>query len=842
MQSSHTTGSLPLAAGRPPRGPLPTCYIGAIVTGSTLMAILIAGWLAPGASLAQGNKAADKGAADKGAADKKDAEAEAEQIRLIEREPFDVITLDETNKNAKLEIYPIPFRGGRPPARPSPTSKIKFRLIKDDKEYEVAWRNILRYEPFDVLLLREAERLRDAGTNGTAAEKLQKQRANLDEAFEYYLALQTSYPSVPGLAESLNKYLYLDAANLTRSQDYPAALGVLETLYDRDNNFKYSAGSPGVLAVMGSLLTKILESYKQKGDYGSMRQMITRVAKKYRANRPPAINAMAAELAKLAAAKRDEARKLVQEKEYHAAIRASKEMMDIWPLVSGATELNEWIVEQFPQVNVGVIQPAISHDAQRLENWGARRTGMLVHRTLVEFKGAGNEGGQYSLSLGAMQRADDYRKLTLNLKQFSNEDDSLITGYQVARRLLDMANPKSPNYRAAWGGVMEAANVNDVMQVEVELRQPHVLPESMLRIPLEPIKDATVPTGNGLFKVAIREENRVHFQVKGFEPGQRLAEIVEHTFDDTQFALSALRRGDVDVVDRLFPADAARLAEDLDPNDSIAVRQYALPTIHMLLISSDNPFLANRDYRRALIFGIHREMILKQELLGNREIEGCQLISGPFAAGVGDRNPLAYAYDITIEPRGYYPRLAKLLMVVAQGEVELMAEKRHDPKPQMKPFVLGHPAYESARLACQAIAAHLEILGVEIKLKEFAPGVTRDPDNQADLTYAEVAIWEPLVDARRLLGREELHGIDSPYLKHALRKLDAAQTWGDVRDRLLDLHRTAHNEAAVIPLWQMVDSFAYRKQLRNIVGTEGPPVWLYQNIGQWRLSATGNAE
>lgn len=765
------------------------------------------------------------------------------EVRLLEQEPFDLITMDETNKKAQLKVYPVSFPGGRPPSNPNPAAKLTFRLIKDDKEYELLWRNIIRYEPFDVLLLKEAERLRDDTTAASPAEKLATQRRNLDEAFEYYLVLRASYPSVPGLARSLNQYLYLDAANLSQSKNFPAALAVLEELYDRDKDFKFTPSARSVTSIMGTLLTVILEGYEAVHDYGSMRQIITRIAAKYGAERPAAIDEKARKLAAMAAVKQAEARKLVESKEYHAAISASKEMMNIWPHVKGAKELNAWIVEQFPQVNVGVMQPAVSHNAQRLENWGARRTGMLIHRTLVEFKGAGNEGGQYDLSLGNMQRSDDYRKLTLNLQPPPDGDGgSTITGYQVADRLLDVANPTSPNYSAAWGGVMSAAIVSGVMQVELELRHPHVLPESLLRIPLEPVKDDTAPTGNGLFQVSKREDNRVHYQVKGFAPGQRLAEIVEHTFDDTQFALSALRRGDVDVVDRLFPADAARLSADLSADDEIAIGQYALPTIHMLLISSDNPFLANRDFRRGIIFAIDRELILKQELLGNRVIPGCQLISGPFAPGVGDRDPLAYAYDTTIEPRGYFPRLAKLLMVVAQGEVEDMAEKKSEPKPVLGKFVLGHPAYESARLACQAIAAHLKIIGVEIELKQFPPGITRDPDNKVDLTYAEVAIWEPLVDARRLLGLEEMHGVESPYIKHALRTLDAAQDWGDVRDRLLDLHRTAYNEAAVIPLWQMVDSFAYRKQLRNIVGRDGPPVWLYQNIDQWRLSASGNAE
>jgi ABC-type transport system substrate-binding protein len=435
--------------------------------------------------------------------------------------------------------------------------------------------------------------------------------------------------------------------------------------------------------------------------------------------------------------------------------------------------------------------------------------------------------------------------LILNLRQFAAEEqpETLVTGYEVSRRLLDMANPDSPQYLAAWGGVMQGVQVNDVMQVDVSLRQPHVLPEALLRVPLEPVTDTDTATGkgDGAFEVTERNETETHYGWKAFQPGGRLAELVERRYDDTQQALAALRRGEIDVIDRVFPADAARLRDELPMSSDIVIGQYALPTIHMLLVNSDNPFLANRDFRRALVFAIDRQRILKQELLGNREIPGCQIISGPFAAGLNERDPLAYAYDLRIEPRGYYPRLAKLLTIIAQDQVGEMAEKRGDPAPELKPLVLGYPAYEAARVACEAIASQMKLIGIEVELKEFPPGVTSDPEGKVDLTYAEVAIWEPLVDARRLLGDDGLAPIDSPYIRRALRQLDESQDWGEVRDRLLELHRTAHDEVAVVPLWQMADSFAYRKSLRNIVG-DGPPVWLYQNVDKWRLALPGAAE
>ena len=75
---------------------------------------------------------------------------------------------------------------------------------------------------------------------------------------------------------------------------------------------------------------------------------------------------------------------------------------------------------------------------------------------------------------------------------------------------------------------------------------------------------------------------------------------------------------------------------------------------------------------------------------------------------------------------------------------------------------------------------------------------------------------------------------DSPYVRQALRWLDAAQTWGEVRERLLQVHNAVHNEVAVIPLWQLVDFFAYNKRVRNL-GER--PVWLYQRVDKWRLGS-----
>ena len=90
---------------------------------------------------------------------------------------------------------------------------------------------------------------------------------------------------------------------------------------------------------------------------------------------------------------------------------------------------------------------------------------------------------------------------------------------------------------------------------------------------------------------------------------------------------------------------------------------------------------------------------------------------------------------------------------------------------------------------------------------------------------------EPLVDARRVLGEEGMTGGCSPYMTLALRQLDEAVDWGEVRDCLHRVHRIAYDDVAVLPLWQLVEHFVRHESLR---GVGARPVSLYQNVEQWR--------
>jgi hypothetical protein len=152
-------------------------------------------------------------------------------------------------------------------------------------------------------------------------------------------------------------------------------------------------------------------------------------------------------------------------------------------------------------------------------------------------------------------------------------------------------------------------------------------------------------------------------------------------------------------------------------------------------------------------------------------------------------------------------------------------------------LLLAHPADPQVRVACQSIELQLEREGIPIKLQEFSADQLLARNIDCDLRYAELAVWEPVTDARPIMGPGGLADISSPYLNAALRRLDEANNWKNVRSRLAEIHEIAHHELPVIPLWQTSNYFAYRAEVGGIGES---PLSLYQHVGRWTLSFGGD--
>jgi hypothetical protein len=115
----------------------------------------------------------------------------------------------------------------------------------------------------------------------------------------------------------------------------------------------------------------------------------------------------------------------------------------------------------------------------------------------------------------------------------------------------------------------------------------------------------------------------------------------------------------------------------------------------------------------------------------------------------------------------------------------------------------------------------------------------RQIPEEADLLYAALAVDEPVADAQAIFGDGGLAGGGSPYLRLALHQLNQATNWEQVQAGLFRIHRLVHEEAALIPLWQLYDFYAYRQEMRGIGERL---VTLYQNVEQWQVSFHSPAE
>jgi len=78
----------------------------------------------------------------------------------------------------------------------------------------------------------------------------------------------------------------------------------------------------------------------------------------------------------------------------------------------------------------------------------------------------------------------------------------------------------------------------------------------------------------------------------------------------------------------------------------------------------------------------------------------------------------------------------------------------------------------------------------------------------------------------------------SPYLNLGVLRAQAAADWPTARLRLRELHRAAHEDVTVIPLWQLQD---YAARRRVVSGLGAPLMSLYESVEAWSIPRPGSS-
>ena len=749
------------------------------------------------------------------------------QTPLYERRPFDRITLDDANKNLVLDVLPLnkQFPDRKLPEKLPTTGKMVVEPINEPgTEYECFWRSVAKIELFEQLILNEVKDL--------------VRQKRFDDAYQYFAQLENEKPDLPGLQEAIDEYLYEEAKAFHVAGQYDGALARLREISERNPQW------PGLDRDLGAATEMLVDKEIKAKQYWVARSYLDNLAKQYPEH--AVVTKWRGHLQQLAEQALQDARTDIENRRLREAHAAIREVAAIWPGLPGAEELRKKIASLYPRFVVGVESPATVCRPGSLHDWASRRSGRLVERMLLELAGPGMEGGKYVCPVGQMKVEDLGRQLKFDLRSdiAVGGGDDLLTGYDLSRQLLAMADPNSPQYFQLWCDLFESVSVHNVFTVVARLKRSFVLPQALLQTPIaiqavtfggeegEVKAEAGAEATTGPYFMGESKDGETTYLTNNsyFAGGaSRPKEIVERRFATGDDMIQALRRGDVDVVDRINLWEL----EKFRALGGVQVKRYAVPLVHCLIPNPKRPLSSRRTFRRALVYGINREAILGI-LVRSEKIPGCQIVSGPFSAGVTTDDPLDYAYDNSIEPRTYEPQLAVVLAQAAFNELVQAAKKKGEKVEAIPETVLAYPATATAKMAVGQIQQHLKVVGINVRLKELGPAVPDRIPEDVDLLYAELAMWEPIVDAERLLGEDGIMGEASPYMRQALMRLRQSVDWPTVGQQLRDIHQLAHSEVTIIPLWQLSDYFAH---VTGLEGLGDAPVTLYQHVEEWQASS-----
>ncbi len=787
---------------------------------------------------------------------------------LVDQEPFDLLRLNEANEFAELKVTPLKDAAialNLPvPQKPfdfQQEGTVKFKLVEFDAKYwQTPWKSLVEIKLFEDLLLDEAKRLLNEGDFDLCFRTL------------LYLKNNTELASSIELRQLFDRCLSEDGKRALAQGRFDDALSIYEELYFRNPRFQSSGKS--ALEIVTECYDRLIEVDIDRRDFLRAQNLVESVRKKYGDRMRDPLVKWERQIDEGALAELARVREVMARNESDAAHMAVRRLVHVLPKLREGHDMYEQLDTQFPHVYVGVTQPAIDIRANVVFDWASRRVGRLTHRWLFEFNGLTDEGGDYLFPNGAFYQADE-----LGLKyRFEIKDDvpfgvPPITTYQISNRLLEIAEIDHPDYYIPWARILKSVEIEDDRRVLVQLNTPYIKPQAMLQVSFMQTTSETYREPNGKYRPiqqtaldTIFERNEIHDPI----PGNQHPRIIERIYPTASAADEALIRGEVDIVDRIYPANYNRLSR----NPNIVVRPYGVPTLHVLIPNPTREetqlHMKSVNFRRALTYCLDRNSMLRDYVSMGRTIDGYVPVSGPFPVGSDKTEDISYAVNHTIRPRPLSFKLGLVLtsLVEAQEKKRIRAERDRKKQEEMagliepeangdedaaqeievdddgnpkepeivvpRPtFILAHPDNELVENLCKSMAERWAIIDVKVELRKLPPGVViPDKDFEYDLLFMEIFMQEPMVDVYQLFGNTGIvSGVDAT-IKQSLWMLDRANSWGGVAVALRRIHQQTFSGMTILPLWQIMDHYAYRTHLSNVGSNI---VHLYQNVENWHF-------
>jgi peptide/nickel transport system substrate-binding protein len=700
--------------------------------------------------------------------------------------------------------------------------ELKIHLVQglrnEARDFMVKRPSIKKIEYFEDLLLEEADRL-----------VLVRDYAR---AFECCLRVQTRNPGWAGLADHVNHVLFREGSQALIDGDDERGLRLLRELLGRKRDY------PGLLDQIAGAYGKRIERALRMGVYARGRRVLHELAE---------VEPQHIVVRTLRASFIGKAMDRMKEAEAAsgpARLDALAAALRIWPTLDGAEARYIQAFAAEPTLDVGVTDVAAP-----LGPWVHSRADTrvirLLYRPILAADDPDARKGKYPTQLAAAIETPDLgRRMTIRIRPGVTWSDASrpVSAIDVAHFLIDRSDPHSPNYEARWADMLDRVEVKEETRVEVRLNHAPIKMGGWLLGPVGPAHagiDGRVASSaherllvtSGPYRCTLATDDRTELWLRDDHEaspatetekrGPHIRRIREVRLPPGQAAITALRRGDVTLLDHVPPDQLAALAEA----PGIHVGRYTQPVIHIIALDGRNPVLRNRELRRGLSYAVDRHTLLEDRLLKHPPGDADLPADGPFPKG-------NYADASNVKPLGFDMLLAKMLVTAARKEIGGGPIKLN----------LEYPAIPEA---CAVVGQLTELFGiagvviVPLELPESRLETELRAGRRFDLAYRVVRCDDPILDAGTLLcpgydappETNTLASATSPRILQLLLELERASL-RTARELAIQIDRESRDELPIIPLWQLADHYAWRDRLK---GPGKSADQLYQRLDEWEI-------
>jgi peptide/nickel transport system substrate-binding protein len=700
---------------------------------------------------------------------------------------------------------------------------VKLHLLQANRnevrDFVVKRSSIKKLEYFEDLLLEEVDRL-------VAVRDFAR-------AFECCLRVKSRNPSWAGLDDRVNRVLFAEGRRALIDGDDERGLRLLTELLARKRDF------PGLVDQIVDAYGKRIERALRMGRFILGRRVLREL------EGVTGDLAAVRSLKSLFVARANERIKQGESKGPAGRLDGLTDALRIWPSLPGADEAYHKAFEAEPTLDVGVTDVA-SPLGPWIHSRADDRVIRLLYRPVLAADDQEARQGKRPAQLAAsIETSDLGRRIVIHLRPGPTWSDGSrpVSATDLARSLIERSDPHSPTYEARWADLLDRVEAQDETRVEVRLNHAPLKAGGWLLGPVGPAhagvdgRIATSPTDrilvtDGMYRcfdsspdgleLRVRDDRPPDGQPASGEPVPMIRRLREIRLSHGSAAVTALRRGDVTMIDHVPPDQVADLANAPE----IKVGRYTQPVVHVIAMDGRTPALRNGSFRRGLSYAIDRKGLLEETVLKHPINDVDTPADGPFPRG-------SYADAPGVKPLGFDILLAKMLVAAARKELGGRAIR----------LTFEYPAIPECRTVVVKLAEAFRIAGVEIETVEVPETKLENElrsGRRFDLAYRVLRSDDPIQDAGPLLcpaydaplETDPLTSAASPRILQLLLQLESAGEWPTARGLVAQIDRESRDKLAVIPLWQLADHYAWRTRL------EGPGESadrLYDRIEQWQI-------